>query len=618
MGFMKSARLAFLGVALALFSCRLAAGEPPADLAALRTKADRGDRTAQYQLGLALTRSATTPAERIEAFVWLTLASEGGASDKTLETVLDTLNPTQAIEVRRRVEAVRAANPALRPAAVPIIATPAAGGTPIIRVPGDDKALQDLLATALKDKSQLAAELTAAWKELEQLKAQLALHADSSTTIITAQKTLRETQANLARQSSELATARAEAAAIRIEIGKLQTQLTTARAQLTTSNDAKAKTEIALAAAEQAAVARAEDLGKVRAASSAQELATVRDRATATRELEARVRQLETEKAAFTAAEQAAVARAEDLGKVRAAANAQELATVRDRATATRELEARVRQLETEKAALTAAQQAAVARAEDLGKLHAAATAQELATVRDRATATRELEARVRQLETEKAALTAAQQAAVARAEDLGKLRAAASAQELATVNDRATATRELEARVRQLETEKAVLAAASAANPGVTPEELARATKAVTEAEGKLATSLRSYTLLTTERDQLRGQITDLRAKLSAAEARATPLSNPAQPTAPVTTAASIPVVTSSPPPVGDAAPTRPTAPSGAAGHTHVIAIGDTLSNISRRYYGTPNRWTEILAANRDVLTDERSLIAGKVLRIP
>ncbi len=510
---MKSARLAFLGAALVLFSCRLTAGEPPADLGALRVKADRGDPTAQYNLGLALTRSATTPAERIEAFVWLTLAAESGAGDKTLETVLDTLNPTQAREVRRRVDAARAANPALRPAAaVPIIATPAAGSTPIISVPGDDKALQDQLATALKDKSQLAAELTAAWKEVEQLKAQVAQHADAATTIIAAQKTIRETQANLARQSSELATARAEAAATRIETGKLQTQLTAARAQLTTSADAKTKAEIALAAAEQVAVARAEDLGKLRAAASAQELATVRDRATATRELEARVRQLETEKAALTAAEQVAVARAEELGK----------------------------------------------------------------------------------------------------------LRAAASAQELATVRERATATRELDARVRQLEGEKAALAAAAAANPGVSPEELARATKALTEAEGKLATALRSYTLITTERDELRGQIADLTAKLSAAEARATAVSNPAPPTAPVAAAAVVPVVSSPSLPIGDHAPSRPMAPSSAAARTHVVTVGDTLSNISRRYYGTPNRWTEIVAANRDVLVDERSLVAGKILRIP
>jgi nucleoid-associated protein YgaU len=38
----------------------------------------------------------------------------------------------------------------------------------------------------------------------------------------------------------------------------------------------------------------------------------------------------------------------------------------------------------------------------------------------------------------------------------------------------------------------------------------------------------------------------------------------------------------------------------------------------VSRQYYGTPNRWPEIFAANRDVIRDERSLVAGRTLRIP
>jgi nucleoid-associated protein YgaU len=49
-----------------------------------------------------------------------------------------------------------------------------------------------------------------------------------------------------------------------------------------------------------------------------------------------------------------------------------------------------------------------------------------------------------------------------------------------------------------------------------------------------------------------------------------------------------------------------------------HTIVRGDTLSGISRQYYGTPNRWQDILAANRDVLRSERDLIAGRTLRIP
>ncbi|MEO6245553.1 MAG: hypothetical protein ABIQ12_08960, partial [Opitutaceae bacterium] len=296
------ARFFCLGVALVLFSSVLLAGEPPADLGALRAKAERGDPSAQYNLGLALTRSATTPAERIDGFVWLTLAAESGVSDKTLETVLETLSPPQVTEVRRRVDAARSSNPALRGAPAPVIGIPAAAGAPIIAVPSGDPALQEQLNAALKDKTQLANELTAAWKEVEQLKTQLTQHASATADVTVAQKTIRETQANLARQSSELATARAEAAAARMENGKAAAQLATAREQLAANTDAKSKAEIALAASEQVAVARAEEVGKLRAATSAQELATLRDRATVTREFETRIRQLETEKAALAAA----------------------------------------------------------------------------------------------------------------------------------------------------------------------------------------------------------------------------------------------------------------------------------------------------------------------------
>ena len=53
-------------------------------------------------------------------------------------------------------------------------------------------------------------------------------------------------------------------------------------------------------------------------------------------------------------------------------------------------------------------------------------------------------------------------------------------------------------------------------------------------------------------------------------------------------------------------------------APRTHVVAEGDTLTKISRQYYGTTSRWSEILAANRDVLRDEKSLVVGSKLRIP
>jgi len=50
----------------------------------------------------------------------------------------------------------------------------------------------------------------------------------------------------------------------------------------------------------------------------------------------------------------------------------------------------------------------------------------------------------------------------------------------------------------------------------------------------------------------------------------------------------------------------------------THVVQPGDTLSSISRQYYGTPSRWEDIFAANRGVIPNANSLRVGTELRLP
>jgi LysM repeat protein len=54
------------------------------------------------------------------------------------------------------------------------------------------------------------------------------------------------------------------------------------------------------------------------------------------------------------------------------------------------------------------------------------------------------------------------------------------------------------------------------------------------------------------------------------------------------------------------------------AAPNLHRVEAGDTLSSISRRYYGTPNRWMEIFEANRDRMASPNSLRVGMEIRIP
>jgi nucleoid-associated protein YgaU len=64
---------------------------------------------------------------------------------------------------------------------------------------------------------------------------------------------------------------------------------------------------------------------------------------------------------------------------------------------------------------------------------------------------------------------------------------------------------------------------------------------------------------------------------------------------------------------PAEAAMPPAPPAP-----RTYVVVEGDTLTKISRKYYGTSGRWEDILKANRDVLKDEKSLVVGSTLKIP
>jgi nucleoid-associated protein YgaU len=67
-------------------------------------------------------------------------------------------------------------------------------------------------------------------------------------------------------------------------------------------------------------------------------------------------------------------------------------------------------------------------------------------------------------------------------------------------------------------------------------------------------------------------------------------------------------------PPQTADAKPDA----AAPATRQHIVVEGDTLSKISRRYYGTSDRWPEIFAANRDILRDARNLPMGASLRIP
>jgi nucleoid-associated protein YgaU len=58
--------------------------------------------------------------------------------------------------------------------------------------------------------------------------------------------------------------------------------------------------------------------------------------------------------------------------------------------------------------------------------------------------------------------------------------------------------------------------------------------------------------------------------------------------------------------------------ASAGTAGGTYTVQKGDTLSKISKQYYGDPNKYNRIFEANRDQLKDPDKIFPGQVLRIP
>lgn len=132
-----------------------------------------------------------------------------------------------------------------------------------------------------------------------------------------------------------------------------------------------------------------------------------------------------------------------------------------------------------------------------------------------------------------------------------------------------------------------------------------------VAEPESSVPGLEEKYLSVTRENETLKREIERLRAELGkdAASAR---LSAPAESVpvaaAPVLAAQTSAAEAAPPPP-----PEKPPVPA-----THVVARGDTLSGISRKYYGTTARWRDIYEANRVTLSSPSALRPGMVLKLP
>ena len=57
---------------------------------------------------------------------------------------------------------------------------------------------------------------------------------------------------------------------------------------------------------------------------------------------------------------------------------------------------------------------------------------------------------------------------------------------------------------------------------------------------------------------------------------------------------------------------------PAETAAQYHDVASGDTLSAISKKYYGDANKYMKIFEANKPMLSDPNKIYPGQKLRIP
>jgi hypothetical protein len=225
------ARAALL-ILLTLGLARLTAAEPE-ELAALRAKAEKGSALAQYNLGLAYAEGRLAPVDLPEAFVWLSLASESGATGKALDGVLGSITDAQLAEGRRRLTAIRtalaktaAANPGRGPRLTPrgfsLTATPATAPatgdaeTPdaIAKVPE-----ADVPSATTPDDGATVSDLAQSRKELEKARADL----------LATNTEFSALRASIIRMEAALAAAKASEARLTAELNAVRRSLEAAR-----------------------------------------------------------------------------------------------------------------------------------------------------------------------------------------------------------------------------------------------------------------------------------------------------------------------------------------------------------------------------------------------------
>ena len=225
------ARVALL-LFLSLGFIRLTAAESD-EIVSLRIKAEHGNALAQYNLGLAYAQGRQVPADPSEAFAWLSLASENGATGKALDSLLGNITDAQLTEGRHRLTTyrnavitqgveIKARTPKLapraftleNPATTPVVKDPV-NVTPITKAP---EAVLPPVTPSPADGTD-AAELAQARKDLEKAQVDLVSANNELSTLRESMTQLQaaaaEAKATETRLATELQAAQHELAALR-------------------------------------------------------------------------------------------------------------------------------------------------------------------------------------------------------------------------------------------------------------------------------------------------------------------------------------------------------------------------------------------------------------------
>ncbi len=595
---MKSSFSKGLLLALGLSAALVASAVEPAELDAMKGKALRGNVLAQYNLGRYHSDASSGVLDRAEAFAWLKLAAENGTGSMELVKLTEEMSPAELAEGRRRLEERRQQ---VKTGSEAGVASEAAVAT-------------DGLAKLQAERDQLASSLGAATTELAQLRAAQSQNAGAEklrSEVIKLESELNETRAAarqmavrnqqledtasergraLAAAKTELEQAKAavvkpvvttDSIALNAEKESLQKQLTAAQDEL---RKAKADGERIERAERDVVVLRAQNEKLSAEQARAQE--AVANVTQLTREVE----RLRSAQAQSPSADELILAR--------------ERLAAMERQNA--ELVERARQAETRlvAAASTPAVEAPVVPAgESVAELKA-----QLADVEMK-------------LATSLRSFTLQQQEFDKSREQTVRAQADVEARLNTAVSDNTALNTQLQNALAELKAREAQLVD--------------------TDKEAGLAkqSSLNSSIEATALRDQLRQtqaqmisvieENSQLKTKLAVIAPQ--PASSLGTPIRPGTAAAQAAITL--PPAIAPSAPTRSapatraapavsvTVPASVAVpevRTHIVAEGDSLSRISRKYYGTAERWNEIFEANRNILSNPSKLPAGASLRIP